>query len=241
MRALFASTPRRPTYTKLDIRGSEQKPLFRGCLHGAAVFFIPFSDVFSTLPPSTPTAARFAFYTFVASCLCCYAISAIYHIGSFNSRVSAWLQRIDQAFIFLLTAGSYTPSALMASSPLQSILFLCVVWSFAIVGAWHVAIHNRLGWFVISAASALPFMTIWVLPYVSLVQFMLALAVWISYAVGFLSYVTTKPRLIPKIFGYHEVFHVCVVIAGICTAYFNQEVVRYYIRLRPELAFDHSE
>ena len=227
MRALFASTPRRPTYTKLDTRGSEQKPIFRGFLHAAAALAIPFTS-FSDLPASAPLAARFAFYTFVASCFCCYTISAIYHIGSFNHRAHSWLQRIDQAFIFFLTAGSYTPSALMASNALQGGVFLFVVWGFAFVGAWQVVTHNRLGWFVISAASALPFMALWVLPYVSFAQVILALAVWSAYAFGFVSYVTMKPRLVPTVFGYHEVFHVCVVIAGVCTAYFNQEVVRWY-------------
>jgi hemolysin III len=235
MRALLASTPRRPTYTKLDFRGSEQKPLFRGFLHAFAALAIPFSSCFSVLPESTPLGARFAFFTFVASCFCCYAISSIYHIGSFSDRVSAWLQRIDQGCIFFLTAGSYTPSALMASSALQSSVFLFVVWSFAFVGAWHVVMHNRLGWFVISAASALPFMAIWVLPYVSIVQILLAFGVWSAYAVGFASYVTTKPRLIPTVFGYHEVFHVCVVVAGVCTAHFNQEVVQYYTNLQPQI------
>ena len=229
MRILFNSTPRRPTYSNIDVRGSVEKPLFRGLLHAFAAVAIPFTPCFSTLPAAAPNAARVAFYTFVASCFLCYTVSAIYHLGSFSRRVFSWLQCVDQAFIFLLTAGSYTPSVLMAPDTLRGCVFLLVVWSFAIVGAWHVVAHNRLSWFVVSAASAVPFMVTWVLPHASRLQMAFALAGWTSYAVGFVSYVTMRPRLIPTVFGYHEVFHVFVVIAGVCTAFFNQQVVHYYM------------
>jgi hemolysin III len=226
---LFASTPRRPTYTKLHTRGTEHKPIFRGLLHAAAAIAIPFTACFSTLPASASNTARVAFYTFVASCFSCYSVSAIYHIGLFNDRGSSLLQRIDQACIFILTAGSYTPSALMVAEFWQAFLFLFVVWGFAFIGAWHVVLHNRLSWFVVSASSALPFMVVLVLPNASVTQIILALGGWISYALGFLFYVTTKPRLFPAIFGYHELFHLCVVFAGICTAHFNQAAVVYTI------------
>lgn len=236
MRILFASTPRRPTYSNIDVRGSEEKPLFRGLLHAFAAVAIPFTPCFSTLPAAAPHAARVAFYTFVASCFLCYTVSAIYHLGSFSRRVFSWLQRVDQAFIFLLTAGSYTPSVLMAPDALQGGVFLLLVWSFAILGAWHVVAHNRLSWFVVSAASAVPFMVTCVLPHASHLQMAFAVAGWTSYAVGFVSYVTMRPRLIPTIFGYHEIFHVFVVIAGLCTALFNQEVVVYYMANMQQLS-----
>ena len=229
MRWLLESTPRRLAYTEHDIRGSQLKPIFRGLLHAAAAIAIPFTHCFSTLPPSAPYVSRVAFYTFVASCFSCYFVSAMYHIVNFNIRFSSYLQRIDQAFIFVLTAGSYTPSALMAPSPLQGCIFLLVVWTVSFVGAWHVVLHNRLNWFIVSAAAALPFMFTCVLPYVSLSYNALALTAWGAYAVGFVCYVTEKPRLLPTVFGYHEVFHLCVVAAGFCTAQFNQEVVQYYI------------
>jgi len=162
-------------------------------------------------------------------------VSALYHIGNFNQRISAFMQRVDQAFIFVLTAGSYTPSALMTSNLQQSMTFLVVVWVFAFAGAWHVVAYNRLIWFVISAASAIPFMIVWVLPNASFVQILFALGGWSSYIVGFLCYMTTKPRLLPRVFGYHELFHVCVIISGICTAYYNQAAVQYYIVHQPQL------
>jgi hemolysin III len=235
MRILFVSSPRRASYTQLDIRGSEQKPFFRGLLHAAAAVAIPCTRCFFTLPSSAPFASRIAFYTFVASCLACYLVSALYHIGSFDRRMSSFLQRVDQAFIFILTAGSYTPSALMASSPQQSLLFLVVVWAFAFIGAWHVLAHNRLIWFVVSAASAIPLWLFWVLPNASIAQIGLALGGWGSYAIGFLCYMTTKPRLLPRVFGYHELFHVCSIIAGVCTAHYNQAAVQYYIDRQPEI------
>ena len=236
MNILFASSPRRASYTELDLRGSEQKPFFRGLLHAAAAVAIPCTPCFSVLPSSAPFAARVAFYTFVSSCVACYIVSALYHIGSFGRRVSSVLQRVDQTFIFILTAGSYTPSALMTSSPQQSIMFLCVVWAFAFVGAWHVVAYNRLIWYIVSAASAVPFMIVWVLPNASFVQILFALGGWSSYAFGFLSYMSTKPRLLPRVFGYHELFHVCSIIAGVFTAYYNQAAVQFYTVNQLQLA-----
>ena len=44
---------------------------------------------------------------------------------------------------------------------------------------------------------------------------MLLICGGLSYTVGAVSYATKKPNFYPKVFGYHEVFHIWVVIGAL--------------------------
>jgi hemolysin III len=75
--------------------------------------------------------------------LAMFGCSAAYNFGRF-SRHADWLRGLDQAAIFLMIAGTYTPFTVIDLSGAWSWSFTSVVWSLAIVGVLLRLLHGRL-------------------------------------------------------------------------------------------------
>ncbi len=75
--------------------------------------------------------------------LAMFGCSAAYNLGRFT-RHADWLRGLDQAAIFLMIAGTYTPFTVIDLSGAWSWSFTSVVWSLAIVGVLLRLLHGRL-------------------------------------------------------------------------------------------------
>ncbi len=193
------------------------KPRLRGWLHLGA---IPVAAVLClallVVAPTTGARAALAVYTVTSVLL--FAVSALYHRGSWSRGMDAFLRRLDHANIFLIIAGTYTPFAVLLLPPAQARVLLAVVWSGAIAGVlfrlfwlhaprWaYVAAYVALGWvagfFVVDIVRAGG----------AAILVLLVLG-GLLYTVGAVVYATRKPDPSPRWFGYHEVFHACTVAA----------------------------
>ena len=150
-----------------------------------------------------------------------FGSSAVYHRGNWSPRVTAALRRLDHSNIFLLIAGTYTPLAVMLLPESQMQLLLTVIWIAALGGIlmrqfwiwaprWlYVPIYIALGW-----------VAVWYLPdfYAAsgglVVTFIVLGGVF--YTLGAVVYAIKRPNFFPYSFGFHEIFHVCTVIAWAC-------------------------
>jgi hemolysin III len=134
--------------------------------------------------------------------------------------VRAWLARVDHAGVYLLIAGAYTPFGFLVMSRAWAVPVLAVVWSGAFAGillklCWvrapkwlSAAIGLALGWVGAAAFSQLLKLQ---LPGVLLV-----ICGGILYTVGAIVYVRRQPDPVPRVFGYHELFHVLTLAATAC-------------------------
>jgi len=120
--------------------------------------------------------------------------------------------------IFVFIAGTYTPFCLIVLGYGWGIPMLSVVWTLAAAGvltavAWPTAPR----WFTV--ATYLGIGWIGVIPAVEVVQAMsrgqlgLLTLGGVFYTVGALIYARRWPDPFPRLFGFHEIFHACV-IAG---------------------------
>jgi hemolysin III len=75
--------------------------------------------------------------------LAMFGCSAAYNLGRFT-RHADWLCSLDQAAIFLMIAGTYTPFTVIDLQGAWSWSFTSVVWSLAIVGVLLRLLHRRL-------------------------------------------------------------------------------------------------
>ena len=194
-----------------------RRPLLRGTFHGIAAVAAPFGLIALLILAGSPSAYVGA-AIFAASLILLYGTSATYHLVPWGDRPSTVMGRIDHSMIFVLIAGTYTPFCLVVLSRPWGISMLAVVWSLAAAGAlvqicwrssprWlNVASYIALGWVGVIAASQL----IGALPATALV---LLIAGGAMYSVGAMVYAMRRPDPFPRIFGYHEIFHVFV-IAG---------------------------
>src|SRR4051794_36468325 len=86
------------------------KPRLRGWLHASfSPLALAAGIVLICLSPTVAT--RVGSGLFAGTALLLFTVSGIYHRGTWSPKVWAFLRRFDQANIFLLIAGSYTPFA----------------------------------------------------------------------------------------------------------------------------------
>jgi hemolysin III len=149
-----------------------------------------------------------------------FGVSALYHRRLWSPAARRWMRRLDHSMIFLLIAGTYTPFAVLALGGTTATVLLIVLWSGALVGVgitllwidaphWLVAVVCAvLGW---AAVAALP----GVADSLGWGAVVLIAAGGVLYSAGAAAYALKRPDPVPTVFGYHEVFHLLVVLAAL--------------------------
>jgi hemolysin III len=194
------------------------KPRLRGVLHEYA-FFISLGCGAGLVVAASDGRARVAAVVYAAAVSALLGTSALYHRVTWAPRARRWMRRLDHSMIFVLIAGTYTPVALLALSGSLSRTILIVVWAGALGGVvfkllwidapkWLFAVvYVALGWVSAAVFGQLPAAIGWL--------GVSGLAVGgLLYTVGAVVYASGWPDPSPRVFGYHEVFHVLVVAAA---------------------------
>lgn len=199
--------------------GVEIKPTWRGWIH-AATFPVAIAAGIVLIVLAQGAPAKWASAVFMASSLLLFGNSALYHRFNWGPTTKAVLKRIDHANILLLIAGTYTPIATLALPPEKGALLLILVWSGALLGIlfrvfwigaprWlYVALYVVLGWAAV--------MYIVDLMMANAAMMILVIIGGLLYTAGAVVYALKKPNPWPGAFGFHEIFHVCTVLAFLC-------------------------
>ncbi|MBE2315301.1 hemolysin III family protein [Solirubrobacter sp. CPCC 204708] len=194
-------------------------PRLRGVSHAYAFFFALVAAV--CLIVFTPGGApRMAAAVYGAGLCAVFGGSGLYHRWRWNPRWRPILRRVDHSTIYLFIAASYTPVGMLVLSGTVQWIVLITVWSGALAGvtlsvAWINApraicalCYVALGWV---AVVAFPQMHA-ELPGIALVLLGLG---GLFYTVGAIIYALGRPNPWPAVFGFHEIFHVFVILAAI--------------------------
>jgi hemolysin III len=196
---------------------SRVKPRLRGVFHELG-FYVALAlgvVIVITAPPGRP---RLAALVFAISVAVCFGVSALYHRPTWAPTARAWLARLDHAGVYLLIAGTYTPFGLLVMSKGWAVLILSVVWSGVLIAItlkliwlrtpkWvSAAIGVTLGWVGVAAFSQL--LKLQVVPLV------LVISGGVLYTGGAIVYARRRPDPSPRVFGYHELFHLLTVVAA---------------------------
>ncbi|MDO8209881.1 hemolysin III family protein [Conexibacter sp. CPCC 206217] len=148
-----------------------------------------------------------------------FAVSAVYHRITWRPNVRRWMRRLDHSMIYVFMAGSATPIALLVVGGTLGTVLLCIAWGGAVLGvvlnlAWIDAPrmlkamgYVALGWVGIIALPK-------IISVLGLVPTLLFLIGGLFYTVGAVIYAKRRPDPVPRIFGYHEVFHALVILAA---------------------------
>ena len=198
---------------------AELKPTWRGWIHAATFpVAIVAGIVLISLAQGAP--AKWASAVFMLTSLLLFGNSALYHRFNWQPRTLAVLKRIDHANILLLIAGTYTPIAVLALPTPKAVLLLSLVWGGAILGIlfrvfwidaprWlYVALYLVLGWAAV--------MYLGDLLQANVAMMVLVVIGGLLYTGGAVVYALKKPNPWPGHFGFHEIFHVCTVLAFLC-------------------------
>ena len=144
--------------------------------------------------------------------------SALLHRGTWSPEQARVLTKLDHTGIYLLIAGSYTPISLLALSGVVRAVVFSAVWLGALTGialewiwyrppkGWVTAVYITLGWVAVIGVPQL-----WTS--LGVVGFLLIFFGGVSYTVGAVIHAARRPDPWPAVFGYHELFHVFVLVA----------------------------
>lgn len=158
---------------------------------------------------------------FGATLIALYAASSTYHTFFVSEKVHNTLRRIDHIMIFMLIAGTYTPICLVTlRGPWGWVLF-GIVWACALAGLFfkifwleaprwlYTVFYIAMGWAALIA--------IWPLTHLlSPAALLWLFGGGIVYTIGGVFYALKFPRIQSKYFGFHELFHIFILLGSAC-------------------------
>lgn len=203
----------------VDAANPEIKPTWRGWIH-AVTFPVAIVAGIVLIVVAQGAPAKWACAVFMATSLLLFGNSALYHRFNWKPKTKSILKRIDHANILLLIAGTYTPIATLALPPQKGALLLVLVWSGALLGIlFRVFWINAPRWLYVALYLALGWAAVMYL--VDLFQANAAMMILVAvggllYTGGAIVYALKRPNPWPGHFGFHEIFHVCTVLAFLC-------------------------
>jgi len=205
------------------------KPMLRGWSHGVAAL-VAIAGLVSLIVITRQDPAKLVSMTvYGVGLVLLFGVSATYHIFNWPPRVKNWLRRADHATIFVFIAATYTPLVFNILDGWWRIGVLVAIWICALAGVIGAApflriprvalasIYLSMGWLAVVALVPLTAALGW------FAAVLMALG-GLQYSLGAAAYAFKKPRLWPRVFGYHELFHLAVITASV-TFY---AVVVYY-------------
>ena len=193
-----------------------QNPV-RGFLHGGAAIAAVFATIF-LIWRAPNWGIRMGAIAFGLAMIGLYTTSSLYHGIPWNPLWKKRMQRVDHTMIIVLIAGTYTPPTIVALDGWQMWLILGVAWGTVAIAAIQHAVFPRenqgfsmalgatMGWLGILIAGKFVIELGWTAAVLGLVG-------GAVYTIGMVLLITNWPKLWPRVFSYHELFHV-MVIAG---------------------------
>lgn len=200
------------------------QPKFREPVNGFTHFYTAIAALFGSIylvvvsRADTPRMVSLVIYGI--SLVLLFSASAAYHLSNAHPSAIQILRKLDHSAIFVLIAGTYTPICYNFFTGFWQWGLLSIIWGIAIVGIvlkmfymktprWLTAgIYLVMGWLCVLA---LPEM----LARIPNGGLLWLLAGGVFYTVGAIIYSTKALNLFPGRFGFHEVWHIFVMLGAL--------------------------
>lgn len=149
-----------------------------------------------------------------------FLASGIYHSVKANPEVLLGLRKFDHSAIYLLIAGTYTPICFNMFTGFWKWGMLGIVWGLALAGIgvkiffikaprWVTAgVYLIMGWLSILGVQEI------------LAALPLGAVIWLAaggliFTLGAVVYITKMMDFVPGVFGFHEVWHIFVILGAL--------------------------
>lgn len=164
-----------------------------------------------------------------------YLFSSLYHLLNLKERATRVFRKFDHIMIYILIAACYTPVCLGPIRGGWGWSIFGTIWLLAILGTVLTAVwlnaprwlttglYLFMGWVVIIATY--PIITTFS-QLNALTSLWWLLATGIFYTIGAIIYGLKKPNL-NKYFGFHELFHIFILLGSFCYFWFIFRYVLY--------------
>jgi len=201
---------------------SRPRPRFRGVSHRFACYAALATGGLLVAFARDAT-ARLACLVYAALLATMFGVSATLHRADWPTRLYGHLRRADHAAIFLCIAGTYTPFSLLGLGGDPGMKLLVLAWSVCGVGVLRAVLWPHAPRAVTSACFvAAGWVALAYLPELRAaldpMTFALIACGGAIFTAGAFIYLTRWPDPWPDVFGYHEVFHLFIIVG--CGAHF---------------------
>lgn len=198
--------------------GRMQNPI-RGFLHGAAALASLVGLILLVRRAQDSTTALAGAFVFGVALVVMYSISALYHSIPWSPTWKRRLQRLDHSAIYLVVAGTFTPVAIASLRGAALAVALTLVWIIAAVGILLKMVLPRVvTWLSVTLQMVMGWLVVFWIPQILNTLGVTALVLialgGLSYSVGVVVFTTKRPRLSPRVFSYHELFHLMVILGS---------------------------
>jgi channel protein, hemolysin III family len=204
------------------IMETKSKKTFRdtvsGMIHFVAAIIAIAGTVFLCTTSNGGTAEIVPKLIFGLSMVLLLAASAAYHLVRGPEKLISRLKKIDHSMIYVLIAGTYTPVVSVCLTGTLRLSYIVGIWVFALLGVIFkifyagrfrivsTILYIIMGWSIVFAISPLARV-------VGTGGLILLLSGGVLYSIGAIFYMLKRPN-ISKNFGFHELFHVLIVLAA---------------------------
>lgn len=162
-----------------------------------------------------------AFSIYGTSLVLLYLASSMYHLLPVSEKAIIRLKKFDHMMIYVLIAGTFTPFALIALHGYMKWGIFATIWTLAFIGiviklVWinvprwlSTSFYLGMGWLgIVMFPSLIHYINIDAIYWIALGGFF--------YTVGAVIYALKKPDPFPKVFGFHEIWHIFVLLGSFC-------------------------
>lgn len=148
-----------------------------------------------------------------------FAASGTYHMLNAHDSIILKLRKLDHSAIYLLIAGTYTPICVYFFHGFWQYGMLMVIWGLAIIGVivklfvinaprWVTAgIYLVMGWLAMMGIQEI----LRTMPTAAIIWMIIG---GLFYSLGAIIYITKRFDFAPGTFGFHEVWHIFVILGA---------------------------
>lgn len=156
---------------------------------------------------------------FGLSLILLYTASTVYHLVKASEKVIKFLRKLDHSMIFVLIAGTYTPICLISLHGTLRWAMFIGVWACALMGiVFKMVWFNAPRWISTLSYVLIGWISVFLIPALSKTMLtggiVLLFLGGVSYTLGAVIYATKWPRIKSNIFGFHEIFHLFVLLGS---------------------------
>lgn len=148
-----------------------------------------------------------------------FSASSLYHAFKKEENEISFWRKMDRLAIFFMIAGTYTPICYFCLEGSWRWIMIGLQWGlvgFGVISqlffpraprSFYAGIYITMGWLAVFPMRQ-------ILNNMSTSQITLLFSGGVAFTIGGLIYAIKRPRILPGIFSFHELFHVTVLLGG---------------------------
>jgi len=194
--------------------------LFNFYSHLAGMIAAVIGTIYLAIEASYSASALVTALIYGISVVFLFSASALYHAFKKQENELSFWRRMDRLAIFFMIAGTFTPVCYFCLDGTYRWAMIAFQWSLVGVGVisqiffpraprtLYAVIYLFMGWSGLFTIKQ-------VLANMSVSQTVLLFTGAGAFTMGGIIYAIKKPKLMPGIFSFHELFHIMVLIGGV--------------------------